>query len=86
MAQCAGCGTQVEFGAEKCHGCGVTFTYPDPTEQRKLQEQKKKRETQNIYLALIVGTGGIILTGFMQSVIPAIIGIVVAAIIYQRDQ
>jgi hypothetical protein len=49
-------------------------------------DKKKKRENGNIIICMIIVVGSITLSAYIRSVIPAIIGIVLSAVIYQRDK
>lgn len=49
------------------------------------RKQKVKREASNVVICLIIFAGGIILSAFIGSFIPALIAFILMAIIYQRD-
>lgn len=49
------------------------------------KEKQESRETTNIVVGIIVASGGILLAAALGNIIPAIVGLIAAGVLYQSN-
>lgn len=81
--RCKHCSTD-NFGKYVCEGCGAELVKNGHLLEHE-RTQKKKREESNVIIGIVVCIGGIFIGTMVESVIPAILGFILAGWIYNNN-